>query len=322
MMKKNLDYIIYNAARQIPIALAALCALLTVGCSETLDALSPTQTTDTEVTFSVAEQPWDGQSVELMRSGETLSELQDSTYAGFGLYSDFLSMTNLQVKWDVKKGKWVYGDKMLWPKNKVDTTLTNIYAYAPYTKSINWNNDKSITIESDEKNPTDWLWALPKVDSLGIIHLDFRHALAQLSFGSITNTYGSTIRLMSVSVSGDFYTKGNLSLADSTWTVNLEEDIANREYSKEYETIIETKEGNTTTKTVEKGIEIENGDAVLFDFKDVIMQIPGANVTITFKIKTKSGEELTITRDNVELLQGKNQEINLKIGQNHEVVIK
>lgn len=318
MIKKNLDYIIYNAARQIPIVLAALCALLTVGCSETLDALSPTQTVDTEVTFAVAEQPWDGQSVELMRSGETLSELQDSTYAGFGLYSDFLSMPNLQVKWDVKKGKWVYGDKMLWPKNKVDTTLTNIYAYAPYTESINWNDDnKSITIECNKNNITDWLWAKPKVDSLGIIHLDFRHALAQLTFGSITNTYGSTIRLMSVSVSGDFYTKGNLSLESGTWTDELQESI-NRKYSKEYETIIETKDGDTTTKT--EGIEIENGDAVLFDFTDVIMQIPGVEVKIEFVIKTKYGQE-TITKD-VTLEQGVNKEINLMVKQNHEVVIK
>lgn len=319
MIKNNLDYIIYNAVRQIPIALAALCALLTVGCSETLDALSPTQTVDTEVTFAVAEQPWDGQSVELMRSSETLSELQDSTYAGFGLYSDSLSMANLQVKWDVKKGKWVYGDKMLWPKNKVDTTLTNIYAYAPYTKDNTWNEeDKSITIECDKINTTDWLWAKPKVDSLGIIHLDFRHALAQLSFGSITNTYGSTIRLMSVSVSGKFYTKGNLSLAKSTWT-DKQQESTNREYSKKYETIIETKEGDTTTETVE-GIEIENGDAVLFDFTDVIMQIPGVEVKIEFVIKTKYGQEI-ITKD-VTLEQGVNKEINLTVKQNHEVVIK
>lgn len=318
MMKKNLDYIIYNAARQIPTALAALCALLTVGCSETLDALSPTQTVDTEVTFSVAEQPWDGQSVELMRSGETLSELQASS-DGFGLFCELLAMENHPVIWNNEIRKWNYGDKMLWPKNKVDMEA-KLYAYAPYWENMNLDNN-SITIKCDVENTTDWLWAKSEIDDNGMIHLDFRHALAQLSFGSITNTYGSTIRLMSVSVSGDFYTKGNLSLADSTWTFNPE-IIANREYSKKYKTIIETKEGDTTTKPDEPGIEIENGDAVLFDFNHVIMQIPGAKVTITFEIETKSGEELTITRDDVELLQGKNQEINLKIGQNHEVVIK
>lgn len=352
----------------------ALAALLAAGCSEALDVVPES---GMELRFSVNEAAWGGQAVSMTRSDETLLELQDKDN-GFGVFCDALSMKNIHVTWNSEKGKWEYGYKMLWPENKVPVGEGfQLLAYAPYEENKTLLPDTSDTPDAPDTsaksnsiafdcaadNDKDLLWAQNKVNANGIIDLYFQHALAKLSFGSIINTYGDAIRLMSVTISGLFYPKGSFSLANGEWTVS-EQDRVNRTYKKTYKTIVktgETIEGDPLTEKID-GILIENGDAILLDIaedkkiddvavgdsimadedtidettgdkiiKD-ILQIPGPKVTpeatvtpeakviVTIAIRTRYGDK-KMTRE-VKLEQGKNKEINLTIGQNHEVVIK
>ena len=337
----------------------ALAALLAAGCSEALDVVPES---GMELRFSVNEAAWGGQVVSMTRSDETLLELQAENN-GFGVFCDALSMKNIHVTWNSEKGKWEYGYKMLWPENKVPGENFQLLAYAPYETSKTASAN-SITFDCAAGNATDLLWAVAtpgSVGSNGIIHLDFKQALAKLSFGSIINTYGDTIRLMSVTVSGNFYSSGSFSLASGKWTAS---ELEERTYKKTYKTIVktgETSEGDPITEKID-GILIENGDAILLDIaedkkiddvavgdsimadedtidkttgdkiiKD-ILQIPGPKVTpeaaatpeakviVTIAIRTRYGDK-KMTRE-VRLEQGINKEINLTIGQNHEVVIK
>ena len=337
----------------------ALAALLAAGCSEALDVVPES---GMELRFSVNEAAWGGQAVSMTRSDETLLELQAEN-KGFGVFCDALSMENIHVTWNSEKGKWEYGYKMLWPENKVPGENFQLLAYAPYEENKTLLPDtpdapdtsaksNSIAFDCAAGNDKDLLWAQNKVNANGIIDLHFQHALAKLSVGSIINTYGDAIRLMSVTISGLFYPKGSFSLANGEWTVS-EQDRVNRTYKKTYKTIVR-KEGETSENKPRKeeidGILIENGDAILLDIaedkkiEDVavgdsimadedtidettgdkiikdILQIPGAKVIVTIAIRTRYGDK-KMTRE-VELEQGKNKEINLTIGQNHEVVIK
>ena len=462
--------------RRALVALLGLAAAALTGCSDFAAEADAPGRTDADapqeavVALAVAEAEWDAQGVPATtRSGETLRGLQASE-EGFGLYSRRLDMQNRRVTWDATAGRWDYGDRMLWPENKVKSRVTfgltesdkpgpiqnkagyysvtdgagyaavadgctydgltftyaleltsetttiswtsgeritvtivqrmagetdairfdgeklavtgsgrlsswtselhtqhepvyyveeidgcrvytilnvgpsehsitrgngepgilcvsvevDVFAYAPYDDEAQASlKDVSIRFACLPENKTDLLWAQTKVHSSGIIDLDFRHALARLTLGSVVNTFGSNIRLMSVSVTGTFYTEGLLSLADGTWT--LEADNKEHTYWKEYVTTVtaETEEsaGTAPETRTELGVEIKNGDAILFGFDEEIMQIPPEKaVTVTIVIGTDYGTK-TIVKE-VTLEQGVNKEINLTIDQNHEVVIQ
>ena len=293
----------------------ALAALLQTGCSDTLNTpFAPGEWPihEAEIAFSVNETEWEGQTVSMTRSVETMRELQTS---GFGIFCDELSLTNQKVSWDALTGRWNYGDKMLWPKNKVNKDI-KMFAYAPYDEGIEW---KGNSINAKDST-ADWLWGEPSVDDNGIICMNFQHALAKLSFGSIINTYGSTITLKSVEVKelrSAQSTIGNLSLADGTWSPVSGETYT---YTKNYcETPKTVTEGETTTE--ETGLEIENGDAKFLDIAD-ILQIPGVEVTVVFTLETYTDKDIKIEKKVTLERRGVNTEINLTVGQNHGVVIQ
>ena len=292
----------------------ALAVLLQTGCSDTLNTpFAPGEWPihEAEIAFSVNETEWEGQTVSMTRSVETMRELQTS---GFGIFCKELSLTNQKVSWDALTGRWNYGDKMLWPENKVKKDI-EMFAYAPYDKDIEWDGNSINAKDST----ADWLWGKPSVGDNGIICMNFEHALAKLSFGSIINTYGSTITLKSVKVKGlrsAQFTKGDLSLADGTWSFVSDKTYT---YTKNYcETPETVTEGETTTEKT--GLEIENGDAKFLDIAD-ILQIPEVKVTVVFTLETYTDKDIEIEKE-VTLKQGVNTEINLTVGQNHGVVIQ
>ena len=308
-----------HAARYIYIALATL---LGTACSDTANTLfTPGEQPihEMEIGFSVSETEWEGQTVSMTRSGETLEALEAK---GFGVFCKALAMTNQEVTWDTITGTWDYGTKILWPKGVVDdlrrANPSEIFVYAPYDGSVELATDgKSIAAD----NTKDWLWASPEISPDGTIHLDFKHALAELSFGTITNNHGHPITLKSVTIKGDAYTNGALSLAGGTWS-NWGNPISPIDPIKPID----------PNEEDEEPIEIQNGETKPFGIKTMTL-IPHQkeNQKIEVEIVVEVTEapngsaiiktDKTIKKE-ITLEQGKNTEINLTVGQNHEVVIK
>lgn len=103
-------------------ALAVLAmALLCWSCVDEETAAPAAQQPDGQYLFTIAadEQPWQGQTVDITRVGETLLALKTN---GFGLFSDNLGLTNQEVSW--KENAWDYGSKLLWPNNVVKYSVS------------------------------------------------------------------------------------------------------------------------------------------------------------------------------------------------------
>ena len=337
-----------HASRYIYIALAALWQ---TACSDTANTLfTPSEQPihEMEIGFSVSETEWEGQTVSMTRSGETLEALEAN---GFGMFCEVLAMTNREVKWHKETGTWDYDTKILWPKRVVDDLMANpseIFAYAPFTDSdaktenggkpqITFDDlennpyNPNIKYTCNQENPTDLLWASPKISPDGIIHLEFKHALAKLSFGTITNNYGHSITLESVTISGastadgklytsgtlyigeDLYTDEALSLASGTWS-DLTNPISPIDPIKPIDPNEEDK----------APLEIKNGETASFGIETKMLIPQKIEVEIVVKVpEAPNGSETNKTiKKNVTLKQGKNTEINLTVGQNHEVVIE
>ena len=285
MMQKNITY--YPVLLLLAVVLFACCA-----DDEQSDA-------DTQpfLAFDVTEQPWEEESLLLTRATtDTERGLKDSSI-GFELFCLDLNISNQQVKWRSESGLWDVEQKVLWLKK---TASVDVYAYAPW-ESATALSDKKISFSCPSDNETDLLWASHENVSRndGTANLTFRHALAKLSFGTITNNYGRDLTLTDISLTG-FYPSGTLSLVDGEWTLGTEElqDIS-----------------RTPTSP---GLMVANGETRALGAAS-ILQIP-ASVTITFKFTTTDFGTETATF-NVSLAKGENKNLNLTITNNFEVVI-
>jgi len=195
------------------------------GCSyndleATADAAAPA-TSPGGITLAVSGEPWDGQTVALTRSGETLAALQQTSNPvgandGFGLFSTTLGLTNKQVTWNSTALKWEMGNTLIWPQEPNN----DFYAYAPYDGSYDGSTTSSsnnISFTCPTTNTKDLLWA--GVSHTGYtVNLDFHHALAKLSFGTIANNSTHEMLVSDIKVTGDLYASGTLSLADGSWS--------------------------------------------------------------------------------------------------------
>lgn len=251
------------------------------------------------VRFAVVEDSWQDSPVMMTRAGETMTSLK--TY-GFGLFSTDLRLNNQQATWNSTNLAWNVGAKLLWPSNTVPAIGSlDIRAYAPYNYSdiAITMTDNKITFAPAVANTTDLLWADRAIDAGGTVTLNFKHALAKLSFGTITNNYGRSITLTNVTATGSLYTTGDLLLDDGTWTTSSTET---RNYSSS------------------PSQDIANGATADLDLAD-ILQIPGPTVTVTFTFtSTDFGTDTVSTA--VTLEQAKHKTLNLTIGLNHEVVVE
>lgn len=149
-----------------PLVLLLLIAML-AGCSyddleATADTAAPATATD-GITLAVNGEPWDGQTVALTRSGETLAALQQTSNPvgandGFGLFSTTLGLTNKQVTWNSTALKWEVEDKptLIWPQKS--STPVEFQAYAPYQSSSSVS-DGVLTFSPSIDNDIDLLWA-------------------------------------------------------------------------------------------------------------------------------------------------------------------
>lgn len=178
----------------------------------------------------------------------------------------------------------------------------DICAYAPYNASPGFTEPSKISFTPSDVTPVDLLWAEDSVSTDGTVHLNFRHALAKVSFGKFTNNYGCNVTLKSISLTGTLATSGTLSLADGSWSGLTTESA--------------TISRNSINQDISDGEIFTNTGSI-----SKILLIPGPTATITVTINsTKYGDENIVF--DVTLEQGKNKSIDLSIGHNHEVIIQ
>ena len=182
--------------------------------TEGRDVRAPDDTDDTSdttapsLTIAVTQQPWQTENISITRSGETLTALQTS---GFGLFSAGLGISNEQVTWN--DTKWTLAHTLIWPK----TRPNDFYAYAPYTASPDIANGV-YTFNCPNGNTIDLLYGQYVNTTGDVVNLKFRHALAKISFGTITNCGTHDMLVSDIKVTGDLYSSGNLTLSTGGWS--------------------------------------------------------------------------------------------------------
>lgn len=297
---------------------AVLLAAMTAGCAND-EAATGTTTDGVRLQLDVVEAGWQEERVSVTRSGETMEGLKavsGSLPAGYG-YGFCLRDTNLlgaegvsrQVTWDDAKGQWDAGNDIYWLRTSGNETF-NVYAYAPYTTAY---REGEITFSSaDDGRNVDLLYAAAEVKrSDGLARLTFRHALAKISFGTITNSTGEAISLKQVSVKGNLHESGKQNLATGAWGDYTAYYPMEKSIDRDIDTDAET-DGN-------QPLDVANGAIVPMPV-DALLLIPGPTVTITLTIGRAAGSDETFSFTTT-LEQGKNKTFNVTVEKNFEVVI-
>ena len=320
-----------------------LLACLLSACSN--DAATEEQPSLIPFTIDVVEASWQGGSdwteesfSVSTRAGETINGLKaianenaPADGEGFGIFGlSLLGPTSQrQVTWNNTKGQWNMGDFIYWMHtNSYDTF--DVYAYAPYNSSFSVDAEVAtsglytFTADATDGQNIDLLYAGATVKrSDGLAQLTFRHALAKLSFGTITNNTGVPITLTKVDIKGSFYKSGKLELKSGTWS--------NQERFKESDPAVEVdktysrNDFNPTTAD-DQPLVLNNNDVEPLNIAPVLL-IPnapvspatlgtiGATITLTFE----GGDTYDF---DIKLHQGKNQTYNITVNKNFEVVIE
>lgn len=336
------------------VALLVLAVVLASACSDDEQpAVGGSAAEAAVLTLAVDELPWQLEQVSMTRAAET-ETLQNLKGKGFGLYSsdlDFHLKDNTKVTWDSESGVWDYwspNGRVLWPQDKSKTR--SLYAYAPYVSNENLakppvkgitnikvDGDKVpvISFTADDANAVDLLWASALNASRtnketdkegnptyndGTVSLEFKHALARLSFGTITNNTGYKLTLRSIMVSGTLYDKGELNLATGGWKHGID-DGESRKIPHDHEPALVI--GKDETEPVIVGVE----DFLLIpdessDDKGTLTVTVTITFTSDYNVLNDSDEAEEITAEfPLTLMQGQNTEVSFTVGSNHEVVI-
>ena len=278
--------------------IALLMALLMAACTD--DGITGDITNDEPLTIAVSEVPWQIENMDITRSGETLASLQQT---GFGLFSTSLGLNNQHVTWNATAMKWNLGATLIWPKPRPSDFL----AYAPYHYDATLTDGK-YTFDCPTNNTTDLLYGEHNTTG-DVVNLQFHHALAKLSFGTITNSHLNNITLNSIVVKARvaqrLYSSGDLSLSSGQWTnltpYDAEQAISFTDFDPDTEGV--------------QTLTVNSGTTGNINVRDILL-IPGPVVEITVTYNTT--ETITFTTT---LEKGKNKTVNLTVGMNHEVVI-
>ena len=269
---------------------------------------------------------------------------------GFGLYCQELSYRNTPVKWNSSKGVWIIGGNdynEYWPINSPGTL--NIYAYAPYK-----SDGYTITDADAENNTGDTLLTFvaekhsvpghtgelsgSNVDLLYAYNqhnrnsdtpaeLEFNHALAKLTFGTITNNTGETIYLNGFTVTGTLHEEGDLNLSTGVWTPDAG-SVSTIQYPPPYIQIVNSEEdlaGAPATgyiaKTYIPPLPDKQTITPPMPSRELLV-IPNSNGKINLTIQVNSSKDTEEFSFDVELEQGKNKTYNITVEKNYEVVIE
>ena len=283
--------------------------------------------------------------------------VEQATDEGFGIYCDELNYENTQVKWDNINSRWNIGANnydQYW-KNTQDGDLS-IYAYAPFKPSPTYTVTSGKLAFSAERFPNlgsgmdfsdrlsgtnvDLLYAGAEHDLRNVnpAVLNFKHALAKLTFGTITNNTGEVINLEGFTVKGTLNSSANLELSTGEWSdhvqwsggaeasVPLPPPFVQVVHSAD-ELIGAPSAGHTAKTLIEP---LADGETVIPNMpNNSLLLIPNADndgngvydgkITVTIEVNNSTGENFSFP---ITLEEGKEKIVNITIGRNFEVVIE
>lgn len=244
---------------------------------------------------------------------------------GFGLYcnSDRMKVINSHIVWDADIQSWkgISNDAylMLWPNNTiVGQGVIAFTAYSPYISDDNLATGGGYGIVSRDKdnlvfkphsdNRIDLMYAEHTTSPEGVVQLNFKHALGKLSVGTISNDYGENLSLNQITISGTRKTQGTLSLSTGEWS-----DITSSSENVVYNAEI--------LASIFGDLSIPDKGSLTFPKDVAYTQIPGTTLTFTYQFKTANNTTFEVSAT-MEVEKGINKFVNIKIGQNHEVVLE
>lgn len=283
--------------------------------------------------------------------------VSEATDEGFGIYCEKLNYANTQVKWDNINSRWNIGANnydQYWPRTQAGTL--DIYAYAPFKPSPTYtvaSGKLTFTAErfpnlgsgmdfSDRLSGTnvDLLYAGAEHDLSNVnpAVLNFKHALAKLTFGTITNNTGEVINLKGFTVKGTLNSSANLDLSTGKWSdhvqwsegaeasVPLPPPFVQVVHSAD-ELIGAPSAGHTVKTLIEP---LADGETVIPNMpSNSLLLIPNADdddddvydgkITVTIEVNNSTGENFSFP---ITLEEGKEKIVNITIGRNFEVVIE
>jgi len=250
---------------------------------------------------------------------------------GFGLYCSELSISNTQVTWDNTNGKWKIGGdyNTYWRRNQSGDL--NIYAYAPYkAAAYTIPATGQLTFQAEHHsmptystflsgNNVDLLYASQTGyarNSSESAVLTFRHALAKITFGTITNNTGGTLNIKGFTIRGrsNLYDSATLDLATGKWSGHVANAVGYVSTPPPFASVV-------IPPLADKETIIPTMPSRELSFIPGPNDIPGPNGTLPITIEVNSDVANEAFSFDVTLEQGKNKTYNITIGKNYEVVI-
>lgn len=313
--------------------MAIVMGLVLTGCTAEVHYAEQSGTQRDEMqqlTIDAVETEWQGETLSVTRSGETLEGLRavvnpaaPADGEGFGIYCSALGISNIQVIWLNSDGKWKIGGNYntYWLRNQSGTL--DIYAYAPYKASAPNIVDGVLTYEAqhhDSPGYTDWLSG-SNVDLLYASRtgyarnssesavLMFRHALAKITFGTITNNTGGTLSLNGFTISGTLYDSAELNLETGVWSNHVANAIGKISTPPPFDSSVFPPLSDKETI-----IPPPSNRELLF--------IPGPDGTLPLTVEVNSSIANEKFSFEITLEQGKNKTCNITVSKNFEVVIQ
>lgn len=329
----------------------SLLATILAACTKDNSIAEQQAGEDVPFAFEVVEQPWYGETVMVTRSGETLEGLRTT---GFGIYCSQLDEVNTQVKWDEDDGRWAIGGNYstYWRRNQSGTL--DIYAYAPFKAhnpsalppSPTYTVVGGVLTYAAEKhtnmgpvigdysnylsgNNVDLLYASNTGyarDSSEPAILTFRHALAKMTFGTVTNNTGSTLSLNGFTISGTLYDSADLNLSTGVWSNHVVNSLGKVYSPPPFIYVTDNPSASIPSGYIGKVVilPLADNETILPPMPNnrELSFIPGPDGTISLTVEINSSIETEKFSFEVVLEQGKNKTYNIAIGENYEVVIQ
>ena len=244
---------------------------------------------------------------------------------GFGIYCQELSISNMQVTWDNTNGKWKIGGdyNTYWRRNQSGDL--DIYAYAPYNAAGYTVTNGELTYHAQHHaypeyetylsgNNVDLLYA-SEIDyarnSSESAILEFNHALAKMTFGTITNNTGGTLSITGFTIRGrnKLYDSATLNLATGTWSGHVDNAIGSLSAPPPFASVV-------IPPLTDKETIIPTMPNRELSF------IPGPDGTLPLTVEVNSSIVNETFSFDITLEKGKNKTYNITIGKNYEVVIE
>lgn len=250
---------------------------------------------------------------------------------GFGIYCQELSVSNMQVTWDNTNGKWKIGDdyNTYWRRNQSETL--DIYAYAPYKSAGYSVTNGKLTYQAELQsyegyetwlsgNNVDLLYASNinfDRKNTGPAILTFKHALAKITFGTITNNTGGPLNINGFTIRGTMYNSATLDLTNGEWSGHVTNAVGSVAFPPPFAPSSASPLADKETILP----PMPNRELTFIPGPDpgIPGSGPGGTLPLTIEVNSSTTNE-TFSFD-VTLEQGKNKTYNITIGKNHEVVI-